>query len=271
MKSEIMKISIQEEAGEKGFAMFKRPLNEDYPLHFHDFFEFEHILSGSGTTYINSIPYPLKKGSTIFVTPLDFQSITVNEPITLITVNFASDWIDKMLAPFCESATVRNDIPYNYFELLFHEYTNGFNENFTIKNLLNCIVAKTTSHKPALSQEKSINISNMISHYIRMHYNEKINLEVLSKEFGYTPNYLSHLFHKTLNKTIKEYILNVRLSSSVKMLMSTDASVTDICFNCGFESLITFLRVFKAKYNMTPKEYRKLYKSISNGKDIVNE
>ena len=261
MKNNVMKISIQQEAGDKGIAVFNRIQNKDYPLHFHDFFEFEYIVSGSGTTYINSIGYPIKPGSTIYVTPFVFQSITVDEPITVITTNFTESWIDKSLVNSCESATVIDNIPCEYFNLLYNEY-NGGNE-FAIKNILNCVMSYAITRFPDNVSKKSRNVSNMIAHYIHMHYREVINLDVLSKEFGYTPNYLSNLFHKAFDKTIKEFIIDVRINESVKMLLSSDSSVTDIAFECGFQSLVTFLRVFKSKYNMTPSEYRKLYNSIA--------
>ena len=261
MKKKLMKISIKNEAGDKGAAVFKRNQDKDYPLHFHDFFEFEYIVSGRGTTYINSVAHPIKPGSTIFVTPLDFQSIQVDEPIVVITANFTQDWIDKDLINSCENANTIENIPGDYFELLYSEYNNG--HEYAMKNVLNCIVSYATSRHLDNSPKKSKNVSNTMAHFINTHYNEVINLDVLSKEFGYTPNYLSNLFHKHFDKTIKEYIIDVRINESVKMLLSTDNSVTDICFDCGFQSLVTFLRVFKSKYNMTPSEYRKLYNNIT--------
>ena len=265
MKNKVMKISIKNEAGNKGMAVFKREQNKDYPLHFHDFFELEYIVSGCGTTYINSVAYPIKPGSTIFVTPLDFQSIKVDEPIIVITTNFTQDWIDKNLVNSCENATVIDSIPGNYFELLYDEYNKG--NKFAIRNILNCVVSYATTRFPDNPPKKARDVLNMMAHYINMHYNEVINLDVLSKKFGYTPNYLSNLFHNSFDKTIKEFIIDVRINESVKMLLSTDNSVTDICFDCGFQSLATFLRMFKSRYNMTPSEYRKLYNSVAGRKE----
>lgn len=268
MKNKVMKLSIKDEAGNSGMAVFKRELNKDYPLHFHDFFELEYIVSGSGTTYINSTAYPIKAGSTIFVAPLDFQSIQVDKPMIVITTNFIQDWIDKNLVKFCENTTVIDDIPSNYFDLLYYEYNNA--NGFAIRNILNCIVYYATSRFPDNSPKKAGDVLNMMAHFINTHYDETINLNALSKKFGYTPNYLSNLFHNSFDKTIKEFITDVRINESVKMLLSTDNSVTNICFDCGFQSLATFLRVFKSRYNMTPSEYRKLYNSVKERRDENN-
>jgi AraC family transcriptional regulator, exoenzyme S synthesis regulatory protein ExsA len=52
------------------------------------------------------------------------------------------------------------------------------------------------------------------------------------------------------------WLLDRRLERSAQLLMTTNMSVTDIVFECGFEQPSHFSRVFKTKYGRTPSEYR---------------
>ena len=54
-----------------------------------------------------------------------------------------------------------------------------------------------------------------------------------------------------------EYVNGVRLNYAVAALENTMDSITNICLDCGFESQRTFNRVFKDRYKITPREYRK--------------
>ena len=77
---------------------------------------------------------------------------------------------------------------------------------------------------------------------------EKINISIY---------YLSHIFKQYTNQTPIEYLNQYRLSTAANLLKTTNDSIMDISFECGYNNVSYFNRAFKAKYNMTPKEYRK--------------
>ena len=68
---------------------------------------------------------------------------------------------------------------------------------------------------------------------------------------------LSRMFAKTFHCNFSKYVNGVRLNYAVAALENTMDSITNICLDCGFESQRTFNRVFKEKYKITPREYRK--------------
>jgi AraC-like DNA-binding protein len=57
-----------------------------------------------------------------------------------------------------------------------------------------------------------------------------------------------------------DYINDLRLQDAVTMLEKSDLSMQEISEKAGFGSDRTFRRQFQNKYNMSPKDYRKLAK-----------
>jgi AraC-like DNA-binding protein len=74
-----------------------------------------------------------------------------------------------------------------------------------------------------------------------------------------TPRYLHHLFSDQ-DETVARYILRRRLEACSRALQSgaqRGRTVTAIAFDYGFNSPTHFGRVFRAKYNVTPREFRR--------------
>lgn len=74
-----------------------------------------------------------------------------------------------------------------------------------------------------------------------------------------TPRYLHHLFSDQ-EETVARYILRRRLDACARALASRaqrGRTVTAIAFDYGFNSPTHFARVFRAKYGVTPREYRR--------------
>ena len=267
MKNKIIKkVTPENQINSLNFSFTRRTVLEDYEIHFHDFYEIEFIISGKCIQYINGEPIECKPNSIIFLTPTDMHSATVIEPIELINLNFDTNHIDSDLRLLCDKSMYCHNISDTFISLLYDEYNSDLEYNLLLqKHLLNCLIAQIVRHAIICDKAINKNIPLEIAKYIQMNYNKSITLDVLSASFGYTPNYLSNQFHKTIGKTIKQFILDTRLDHAAKFLLTTTNSVTDICFASGFTSLSNFLRAFKSKYNQSPNSYRK-NPIISNNK-----
>lgn len=95
--------------------------------------------------------------------------------------------------------------------------------------------------------------------YIEEHYNEKLDLDFLSKQVSYSPNHYQHIFKSIMNCTPREYILSVRLKAAKKLLNDPALRLIDIAYQCGFSSQAYFNFIFKKETGLTPLEYRKTY------------
>ena len=92
--------------------------------------------------------------------------------------------------------------------------------------------------------------------YVAKNFREKISLEQMAYDLGVSKYVLSRLFSKIFHCNFASYVNGVRLNYAMSMLEGTNEPITNICFDCGFESQRTFNRVFKERYRISPREYR---------------
>ena len=104
-------------------------------------------------------------------------------------------------------------------------------------------------------QIMSRHISQCI-HYIYDHLHEQITIDTLSQQVMLHPCYLATLFKKETGTTIHSFIQNKRLETAKNILKNSSYSCADIANTLCFSSQSHFIRVFRKKYGMTPKEYR---------------
>ncbi len=77
-----------------------------------------------------------------------------------------------------------------------------------------------------------------------------------------TKEHTTRSFKKFLNLTPTRYLNNLKLNYAKNLLVSSGYSVTDICFAAGFNDTSYFFVLFKEKYNCSPVEYRRKYRTF---------
>lgn len=101
-----------------------------------------------------------------------------------------------------------------------------------------------------------------IYEYISVNYKKIIRLEDLAHLVGMTPTAFSRFFKLRTGKTITEYIIDIRLGHATRLLLDTTHSISEVCYECGFNNLSNFNRIFKKKKDCSPKEFRENFKKI---------
>lgn len=99
-----------------------------------------------------------------------------------------------------------------------------------------------------------------VKQYINDHYKEPLRLEELAHLVGMTPTSFSRFFKLRTGKPLSDYVLDIRLGFAARLLVDSVRNVSEICFECGFNNLSNFNRVFKSRRGVTPKEFRAMYK-----------
>lgn len=112
------------------------------------------------------------------------------------------------------------------------------------------------SSKPANTKIDTL-ISD-IKNYINLNHKNHITNNSIAKEFLYHPYYLNSLFLKHEGITMHKYIDEVRLRNAKDVLISSDKTISEIAFDCGFSSASYFTEFFTANTGMSPKEYRRI-------------
>lgn len=99
--------------------------------------------------------------------------------------------------------------------------------------------------------------------YMEEHYNENIPLAALAQEAHMSVNYFSTYFSQTMNCTVSEYLIRMRLKHACLQLATTDNSILSVAMESGFGNISYFNRVFRKEYGITPRQYRKTFSGHS--------
>lgn len=96
-----------------------------------------------------------------------------------------------------------------------------------------------------------------INNYIYSNYDQDISMKDLSEKLYLSNGYLSRFFKKNYGMSFAGYLTKVRLYHAADDLLHSDAPITRIAYNNGFNSAALFNKVFKKAYGITPTEFRK--------------
>lgn len=86
--------------------------------------------------------------------------------------------------------------------------------------------------------------------------NEALSLDFIAGEMAISKMQLYRKIKEIIGQTPTEYIRTFRLKHAEKLLKTTNKTVQEIMYNCGFNNKAHFYREFAKKYHLTPKEYR---------------
>ncbi len=92
--------------------------------------------------------------------------------------------------------------------------------------------------------------------YILKNYENSMTLSSVASLYFINEKYLGRIFKKQTGKTFHQYLTDVRLGHSIKLL-AENHSVISVSHMCGFVNVTYFNRCFKEKYGISPGEYRK--------------
>jgi len=91
---------------------------------------------------------------------------------------------------------------------------------------------------------------------IALGYDNALILRETEKQLGVSTSHLARLFKKQLGITPSRYIIALRTAKAAELLRLTGASIVEVAYRTGFESISNFYKCFKEQTGYTPKEYR---------------
>ena len=250
------------------FVMSK--IDKEYPLHFHEFYELELPREGSGYELINGVKHEISLSKIFLFHPTDYHQIFATKPITMYNIAFTNSVIDEEI--ISEFLNYESGIDIELTEHKLKQVTttldliqeifksNRTNKEDILAHLLNALLLIIIgSNQFHIINEKNHGQILDILKYIHKNYANNPTLQELSDLSGYQKNYFCDYFKKKTGFTCKEYISDVKLNASKKLLKIDDKPIKEIAFECGFNSANNFIRKFKSHNGITPMQYRKLY------------
>lgn len=103
---------------------------------------------------------------------------------------------------------------------------------------------------------KHMNKVSELFRYIYDNYQHQITLEDLSKVTGLSPKYFCRFFRELTGKRPMEYLNGFRIDCAASLLITSDESINEIAYGCGFIDPCYFAKLFKRYRKMSPRAYR---------------
>ena len=120
------------------------------------------------------------------------------------------------------------------------------------------ILDKNTTHliksTPKSNHHKTI---ERTLEYINNNLTADLTLEMLASAENFNAIYFHKLFKASTGKTLHEYVEDQRIKKSINLLISTNMTLAEIAYECGFSSQSYFSYAFKKKIGSAPREYAK--------------
>lgn len=258
-----------------------------YPLHRHKEYELNFIENGAGVRRIvgDSVEeigdYELVLVGSEGLEHVWEQGNCKSKDIREITIQFSRDILSENMLSKSQFASIRNMLSKAEHGLAFpvpaimkiysvldslavesEKFVQILKVFYILYQLSLCDDAKVlaSSSFAHTSRNKESRRILKVKQYINDHYSENLNLGDLAALAGMSPVAFSRFFRIRTNRTLSEYIADIRLGYAARLLVDTTKNISEICYECGFNNLSNFNRSFKAKRGSTPREFRQMYK-----------
>lgn len=96
---------------------------------------------------------------------------------------------------------------------------------------------------------------------LKGHFTEELTLEGVAKTQNISPQYLSKLFKEETGYTFVEYLTHLRIELAQQLMVASDLSIKEICYNVGYSDPNYFSRLFRKQTGLMPKTFVGLYRT----------
>jgi len=239
--------------------------SKHFPPHIHEAMECVYVTNGTLELGVGKELFHMEKGDFAIVFPnmihhYQVFSEEISKAYYLIPALSLCGQFQEQMQKYCpkdpviKEKNLHTEIP-NIIRSLHKEK----GENRIIAGAYMQILLSRSFPCFELVDKKSFSIEDIVYQtvsYIAENYKEEITLDTMAKDLGVSKYKLSRVFSATFHKNFNQYINEQRLNYAISMLENTSLSVTDICYDAGFQSQRTFNRAFHDTYKMPPREYR---------------
>lgn len=112
--------------------------------------------------------------------------------------------------------------------------------------------------QPEVEFSPNVALVRSVVTYLVNHFKQPITLQDVADSVGLSPYYLERTFKQETGETPRSYLEKIRVDKATHLLVTTDQTNLEVCYEVGFQSPSNFYRVFKRLKGCSPSEYRKL-------------
>ena len=267
------------------FTIFTRVKSEfDFPLHSHEELELNFIMNAKGArrvvgdhiSEIDDLELVLV-GSNL---PHVWQTHKcTSKEIREITIQFHKDLFDEKFLRRNQLSFIRTMLEKSARGILFSRQTielitprltilsqkQGFDSVLELLSILHDLSISRNMHTLSDANFSNAELSynsrriERAIEYMNQSFHKQITLTEVSKLANMTDASFSRFFKARTGITFMDSLLEMRLGHASRLLIDTTQSIAEVAYNCGFNNISNFNRLFKKKKGCTPKEFRENY------------
>lgn len=262
--------------------------------HFHPEFQISYIIKGAGTRFIGDNVQTFKEGDLVLTPPNLPHLWRSEEPYFkrdsqlsthAMVIYFDQDLMSPPLLDreefYALKKLVQNasrgiefygSTPSQVYRLLQNiGPKKGFRRIINLLEILE-VMANSAEYR-LLSSPGYTNIfrtddaekMQLVYDYVMQRFTTKIELQDVADLLNMTTTSFCRYFKPRANKTFTRFVNEIRIGHARKLLLEDNFNISQISYECGFNTLSNFNRQFKAIAKMSPHEYRKLFFDIKTG------
>ncbi len=254
--------------------------NENFRLHYHDFFEIFLTVSPNVQHNINGVTHHLAENTLVFIRKWDVHSFSNFNSNDISFVNFAfseqllNELFSYLSDGFCSNELLSTKFPpsiqlspadsqhilnrFNQLNPIFNSdlQSQKFQSRILLFELFTRYFFKYI-HKSAPENDDIPLWLKKLNLKMQNQTNFSKSSEHMIELSGKSRAHLGRMLKKHYNKTIPDYLNDIRLNYWAQALVSSEVPVIDLCYECGFENISWAYTLFKRKYGVPPLQFRK--------------
>ncbi|MGH1335648.1 MAG: AraC family transcriptional regulator [Aureispira sp.] len=209
---------------------------------------------------------------------IDFPEAGLDQPTRCLAMTISEKKI-KETVTFLNECRSKADEEWTFVDYNFH-FTNDtaiqriiyrllylFTENHASKDvfadfmLKELIIRILQTENTKIYSNKALTLNSdhrlaYIINYIRQNLNKDLSIKKLSNKIYMSESNFHRVFKNELNTSPIDFINNERIKLAKSLLQDPCKKIKEIYWECGFNSLSYFIRMFKRKEHFSPKEYQ---------------
>ncbi|GAE29400.1 AraC family transcriptional regulator [Halalkalibacter hemicellulosilyticus] len=235
----------------------------EYLLHY--------IIKGKGILKVGSKTYHISKNEAFLIYPSEvtYYEADKNDPWTYIWIGFdglkaetclinASFSKEKRVQTFKCEEDLTNYVN-NMLDASKLTYANELKREGYLYMFLSSLIQEKDHMATKESKSYDYPFHIYVEHaleFISHNYEKNIKIHDIANYIGINRSYLTTIFKKILKVSPQEYLVKYRLEKACTLLKTTDLLVNEIAAEVGYTNPLTFSKVFKNYYRISPKRYR---------------
>ena len=224
-------------------------------------FELELPIESGGVSYINDESRPINENTVICAKPGQIRHTRLPFKCYYIHMIVNEGELGDILTalPNYIDLSDTDQIKEIFISLCEHHNTGISNDDILLQSLILKLIYILSENSASIikSTPKSNNHKTIerTLEYINNNLSADLTLERLASAANFNAIYFHKLFKASTGKTLHEYVEDQRIKKSINLLISTNMTLAEIAYECGFSSQSYFSYAFKKKIGSAPREY----------------